>query len=260
MRMLRVVLCLLLVAPAVVFAQEPPQNRQAPPTEEQPKQGPKVLIAVHGISQRATSTSTGTVRFPQYDEEGTTEFTQKFGGASGFGFEAGYRVWRNAYAGVGYTRSATSGTGSVSLSVPHPVFFGQARTATEAINGAKQKVQAVNLWAGWQFPISGPMDVILSAGPSFVTVRRDVAVEETFTEGPAPYTSIVAGSPRVESRSKTVTGVQVAATFNYRITRILGASGTLRYLGATADIQGPAGVARASAGGLSIGAGVQFVF
>jgi hypothetical protein len=222
--------------------------------------GPRYLITVHGVTQRATSSTTAQLTFAQYDETASATFEQQFKPGTGFWIAGGYRIWQQAYAGVGFSQSTGKATGSVALSVPHPLLYDTPRTGTRAIDGARQRVQAVNLWAGWRVPLIDRVDVLASLGPSFVTVRRDVAEAITFDEAGAPYSSIVVNNTTLARRSKSVVGVQIGAEVGVKLTSMIAASAGFRYLHANATIDGAAGSSKAKAGGFTAGGGVRLAF
>ena len=222
--------------------------------------GDRFLVGIHGISQQATATAAATLGFAVYEEDGTSQLSQQYGRVAGFWIESGCRFWRNAYAGVAYSRSTGTGRASVSMSVPHPLISNEPRSATRSIDGAKQSVEGIHLWAAWRLPLKGSFDVLLSAGPSFVKLRRDTATGATFEEGPEPFTTISVGNVTMERRSKSVVGGQVGAALTFRITRSLGATGCVRYVHAKPALDGAAGASKTSVGGLTAGGGLRLLF
>ncbi len=247
MRIVLAACSLLLLGPGLAAAQMAPQDKG-------------VFVAFQGVFQGGKSTTGGTIGFPLYDEEATSSFSQEYGRGGGISMAGGYRVWKDAYAGAGYALTCTDGQGTVSASLPHPVLYGAPRTATGAIEEARQWGRTLYIWAGWRMEVAGPLEVLLTAGPAFVTARRDVAVEAAFDEGPEPFTTVTLQSPRTERRSKSAAGAGFGATFTYRLHRYAGASATLQYIGVNPKINGVAGTSTAKVGGLSLGMGFGLFF
>ncbi len=251
MRTLAASSLLLLFLPCAVSAQEPPD----------PDLAPRAFVAVYGIGQGATSRTTSTLEFSAYDEAGTAEYSQKYGLGAGFWIEGAFRFRPDLLAGIAFSQSSVGSTGTVTMSVPHPLLYNAPRSGSHSIDGAKQRVRGVHLWAGWRLLSAGRVDMHVQGGPSILMVRRDVATgPAAFSESGDQFTAVDVANPTSVRRSKSTAGVNIGATVGIRLTRSLDATGTLRYVYARPSIAGAVGSSKATVGGATFGGGLRLNF
>ena len=116
-------------------------------------------------------------------------------------------------------------------------------------------------------PVTRRIQLGVMAGPSFFTVRQDVASpirSRTEINDPAPYTSLSIPSVTVTEYKDSPVGGNIAVDVTYLVTRFLGVGGFARYAAASLDLPVPEGVTRSDtkfkAGGGQAGAGLRVRF
>lgn len=210
-------------------------------------------------SEEISRSSTFTV----YNEQGSIETTGTFGSFGIFDFAVGARVINNFAIGLAYHAGDTTGSGTYSASVPHPLFFDRPRTVTGSFDDAKRDEHATHLMFGYVLPLGEKYDVMVYVGPSWFHVSQQLVTNVTFTEVGPPYTDITV-LPAIETVKKGATGYNVGVdgsyflytTDSYRI----GVGGFLRFTGATADLDVTGGTVSTDLGGTQLGFGARLRF
>ena len=82
-------------------------------------------------------TFTDTQHSPSTMRSGAVAAAHSIGGGTLFDIGAGARVWKSVGIGIGYSTISNKNDATVSVSVPHPVIFGQSRTATATAAGSR---------------------------------------------------------------------------------------------------------------------------
>jgi hypothetical protein len=190
---------------------------------------------VESGSSAMTDTRTSTI----YDESATITSSSSFTSGSLFDVGVGVRVWRNLTVGAAYHQEQNDTDGTVTGSIPSPIFFNRPRqlSATEALN---RKELATHLVFGWMVPIGSKFDVMVSAGPSFFRITQDTVSDVTPTETSSGFTTVGASIDTTE-RSKSVTGYHVGVDATYILwsndSIRVGAGGFVRFTQASTDIE-----------------------
>lgn len=189
--------------------------------------------------------------FTLYDEAATLTTSQTIGNGAAFDVSGGYRVWHGLAIGAGFSTFAKKSTSSVVASIPHPLFFGQAKTVNASATDLEHTERGIHVQAVWFVPITGKMDVALSAGPSFIQVNQQLV----------PSTTVPAGTQNVNVVVGTVTGTAKGANVgfdvNYLFARNFGAGIFIRYAGGSIDLPGAPGL---KVGGFQTGLGARIRF
>ena len=191
--------------------------------------------------------------FELYGENGSVSTTQDVGGGGLFDFSAGYKVWRNLAVGVGYSHSGSDADVAIAASVPDPVFFDRLRGLTAVASGAEHSENVFHIQATWVMPVTDAIDVAVSFGPSFYSVKQQVPTAITVNE-PGPTLN----QTTIEEHSESGVGFNLGMDVNYFFTSRIGAGLLLRYTGASVDI--PNTTDSLGVGGFQIGVGARFRF
>lgn len=164
--------------------------------------------------ESGNSDFTDTRTFSIYDETGTLTSTSSFSSGSLFDVGVGFRVWRNFSVGAAYHQEQNTADGTLTGTVPHPIFFNQPRSFTTTVPGLLRKENAEHLVLGWTVPLGNKLDVMLYAGPSFFRVQQDVVSDFKTSESGSPFTQVLV-TPTVATRKKSVTGYNVGTDISY---------------------------------------------
>jgi hypothetical protein len=225
-----------------------------------------VNIAGQAREQAFTETST----FAIYNESGASATTHVIGGGPLFDISAGARVWNDVGVAIGYTSFGDTDDAGITARVPHPIIFGQPREETTTASGLKHSQKAVHLQFLWIKPYRNQFEVAFFIGPSFFTVRQDLAtVRRADIADPPPLIRSVT-TTRVKD---SATGINIGVDGTYLINRIPGLSMVpqkmvgvgvfARYVGASIDLPSAEGATisdEISAGGFQAGVGLRLRF
>jgi opacity protein-like surface antigen len=178
--------------------------------------------------------------------------TQDVAGGVFFEFSAGYKVWRNLAAGIGYSRVSSSGDLNFEAEIPDPDFFDNPRLVSATIPDAHHSQNALHLTGTWMMPVTDKVDVGFQFGPTIFFVSQDLPGNIQVTE-PGPV--VVAG---LESESKTTMGIHLGVDATYLVTPRIGVGGLFRYVWGSADFGDSS--ESLTLGGLQIGVGLRYRF
>jgi len=235
-----------------------------------PPETPMYFFSLNIAGQAREQTFTETSTFAIYNESGAAATTHAIGGGPLFDISAGARVWRNVGVAIGYTKFNDDDEAGITARVPHPIIFGQPREESTTASGLKHSQNAVHLQFLWIVPYKNQFEVALFIGPSFFTVRQDLAtVRRADIADPPPLIRSVS----VTRVKDSATGINVGVDGTYLITRIPGLSVVpekmvgvgvfARYVGASIDIPSAQGATISddlSAGGFQAGVGLRLRF
>jgi hypothetical protein len=164
---------------------------------------------------------------------------------------AGYRVWHNVTAGLGYSYTSSKANGTITASVPDPIKFDNPRTVNASANGLKHSESALHFSATWMMPVTDKVDVGFSFGPTIFFVKQDIATGLTVTE-PVPTVNTVL----VDAQKKTTVGINLGVDATYMLNKRYGVGGLARYTWGSAKLPG----ADLTVGGLQLGGGLRYRF
>jgi hypothetical protein len=215
---------------------------------------------VNGGKQTKARTQTMGDSFVLYDETARWDTAIGVGSSSIFDISGGVRLWQNLAVGVGVTTYSDTATATVAASVPDPLFFDRPHASSLDVTGLEHKERAVHLSAVYVLPIVDRLDVMVSAGPSFFSLKKDLVTDVTVPSG---GTSISAATRATIDRSKS--GGHIGLDIQYVILpgladRIgLGVGAFVRYGKATIDAA-EVREGKIEVGGLNYGGGLRVRF
>lgn len=213
----------------------------------------KGYVSVNGGAQAGSHDLSESGSFALYDETATFTSTNKVKGGALFDVGGAYRVWgKNLLAGVSISHVSSKSDGSLTGSIPDPVFFDRPRAVTKAFSGLKHAETAVHLAAIWMMPVANKIDVGLFAGPTIFSIKQDTIPSLTITEpGPTVTTA-------VSSASKTAVGFNVGVDAQYMLRKKIGVGVVARYAGGSVSLPGAS--KKLTVGGFQIGVGGRLRF
>jgi len=205
-------------------------------------------------SQTIARRHTNEGSLPLYEEVATWDSSFGVGNNTLIDVSGGVRLWRNFGVGVGFSSYKDTASASVNASIPDTLIFDSPHASSATVDGLEHKERAVHLSAVFVLPIIDKLDVTVSAGPSFYTLKKDVVSNITVANG---ATSI--GSVQTSNLSENTTGGHVGFDVRYRIYKWIGAGVFARY--STASINTDAvSEGKIEVGGLNYGGGLRIVF
>jgi hypothetical protein len=198
-----------------------------------------------------------------YGEQGSLSVSQAVDSGAMVDLSVGARVWRNISAGIAYHQGGTSSESSVEGTIPHPLFFNRPRALAMTVTDLDRTERAVHLQLGYMVPLTDRIDVHVTFGPSFFTLRQDVVADITPLESGNFET--VDGTPVIVEREDSPVGFNIGADVSYTVyTRDrlkLGGGMFIRYAGASGDVQLlDEDVVDSDVGGLQVGFGARVRF
>jgi hypothetical protein len=214
----------------------------------------KGYVTVNGGGQASSHDLSESGSFPLYDETATFSSTNKVKGGGMFDIGGAYKVWKNnLLVGVSFSHVASKSNGSVTGSIPDPVFFDRPRAVTKDFNGLKHSENAVHIDAIWMMPVANKLDIAFFLGPTIFSVKQDTIPSPlTITEpGPTITTAVV-------SSSKSTAGFNIGADVQYLLAKKWGVGGLVRY--SVGSVSLPGASEKLTVGGFQIGGGLRLRF
>jgi hypothetical protein len=209
------------------------------------------FLSINVGAQPQRRTVRTSMTFPLYDETAAVTSSQPIKNGPMFDITGGYRAWRSVAVAVGVSSFSTSGTSSVTASIPDPGFFDRARTIVQDATGLGRREIGVHLQAVWSRPMTDRIEVSLSAGPSIIRVSQQLAATVTV---PARTQNV---NLVEETQSGTALGANVGFDGSYMLTPQYGLGVFLRYAGASVDLPAVSGL---KVGGVQGGFGFRARF
>jgi hypothetical protein len=202
-------------------------------------------VNIGGQTQSVTLATSST--FSLFGETGATSSNVTVGRGLMFDAGAGYFVRKNFAAGAMVTVFTRKPAGTVSIAIPDPIAFGSP-TVLSASPQLTQTEVGAHIKLAYRVPLHDKFDVVLSGGPSFVHLNKDI-VAAAVTNGTPLIT--------VATQSGSGVGAHGGVDLNYRFTPRLGGGLFARYIAAQVDLPAASGI---SVGGFQGGLGLRLVF
>jgi hypothetical protein len=253
--------------------QKPVSTQPAEVQEPDPTLGPppaeRFYVNLSGGFQAKSETIREAGSFDIYDEPAQFTLGREIEGGGLFDIGGGVRFMRRFGAGLSYTqRVKTTDDITADVTVPHPLFGPEPRSASVQVGGVGYSERAVHLQAAYFLPLTTRIDIAFFVGPSFFTVDLDRASigPENVQEGPFPFTTVSLSGATISGRSESAVGFNIGVDGTYLVTRRFGGhfgGGLfLRYSRASVDIPAVAGGGSVGvdAGGFEVGGGLRVRF
>jgi hypothetical protein len=220
-------------------------------------------ISANAAQQTLTTTVTQTQTFDLYFEQGSFTFERTIPAATIFDLGVTVRLWRGLHAGAAVSIFDTTGSGTVTARVPHPLRFSKARTTAGDIAGAMRREVGQHLMFGWAIPTNHDLDFLLFAGPSiFATEQLFVrSLNFALDKEVFPFDEVAFPSAQTDRRRENVVGYNAGVDMSWRFMRNIGVGLLLRYSSGRKDFT-PTGVSpvEITVGGLQAGGGLRLAF
>jgi hypothetical protein len=256
--------------PQPARAQEPAPapTPQAPPMpDDQDDDESRFFFSVNMGGQSKEQSFSDSSTFTIYNESGAVASAQSFGGGTLFDVGAGARIWKGLGIGIAYSTVKNFNPASLSVRVPHPVLFGQSRTATATVEDLEHSENVVHVQFLWMIPLTSKFHITAMVGPSFFTVRQTVASVRAPQDivDPAPFNNLSIRTATLTDIKDSPVGFNIGADGTYVVRTIkgvgIGVGGFVRFTSASIDLATEAtGDAKLKAGGPQGGAGLRVRF
>jgi hypothetical protein len=252
-------LCAAALGAASARAQTPvPAPEDAGPPASAGRTGSRFSVLLGGALAMAHAHFTGERRFTEFAEEGRLDgdYTRGMGPA----FELGLEFAPHPRLGValhfnGISRDSSS---SYAADLPHPLYLGQPRQVTGAVDGLSYRERVVHLDLAYRRS-RGRLRYGVFAGPSYANVRAELLDTVQYQqEYPFDAVRVTEVTSRVSSASAF--GFNVGLELDYRVGGPAAAALLVRYHRVSPDLPDSAGTVELDAGGLQVGAGLRFFF
>jgi hypothetical protein len=228
-----------------------------------------VFFNVNFAGQAGEHTFTETATSPKYNETAAVATSHAVGGGPVFDISIGKeRVWRSLAVAIGYSRFSDDDDAGVTARVPHPLVFGSPRTESLTASGLEHSENVVHLQFMWMIPYRERFKLALFAGPSFFSVRQDLAtVEAGNISDTIPVSNVRISSLTVTKVKKSGAGFNIGADGSYHVREIsgvaIGVGLFARFVGASVNLPGAAGATLnddLEVGGFQGGGGLRLGF
>jgi hypothetical protein len=214
-------------------------------------------LSINGIYEGGTSAFTQKQAWLSFAETATVTVDYPAKNAPGFGFDAGFRVWKNLAVGLGVTYVTRSTTTGVTGTLPNPLYLNRPITLSGDFN-ANNTEMGLHLQAAWVVPMPPKMQLVLFAGPSIFSVKQTIVQVQGIGLSAYPFESGSISSAATTDASKTAIGFGAGADVEYFFTRTIGVGGIVRFTRASVSfpVEGQTAV-DVNAGGFQAGVGLR---
>jgi hypothetical protein len=219
----------------------------------------RVWVSVSGGVQPTTNSFADAFDLPLYVEQEHVAITYPVKSGAVIAASGGYRVWKRLTIGFGVTRYNQHGSSSVTAELPHPFFDNQFRHVEGSVDTTRTEVGG-HLLIGWMLPLSDRLRVIVTAGPSVLSVGQTLVTGVLFSEA-FPYDTATFTGASTTNSTVTATGFNAGADVFWMFSRRIGAGGLVQVTRARAkENAGNGRTLSIDAGGAQVGGGLRFVF
>jgi hypothetical protein len=223
-------------------------------------QEPSRWLLGAGGALQATNDFRDNVTFVLNAEGGDLNADYRVGVGRLFDAEAGVRVWRDLVVGMGVSYFDKQGRVDVDARIPHPFFFNRPRTISGEAHEIRRTEVGVHVSAGWLFPLTERLDLLLSGGPSYIRLRQALVDQVAFTEV-FPFNSATFTGVSTTINEDGSFGLNAGADLTVRFYRHFGIGSRLRFSRASATVASPDGdQVSIDVGGLQFVAGLRMRF
>ena len=219
----------------------------------------RIWFSISGGVQPTVNSFSNTFDVPLYQETENVSIDYPVKGSALVAASGGYRVWKQLALGLGVTRSSRRAPATVDARLPHPFFDNRFREIQGTTPATRSEVGA-HLLIGWMMPLTDKFRVLITAGPSVLSVSQTLVTDVEFTET-YPYDTATFKNATTKTATVTKAGFNAGADLFWIFSRRIGAGGMVQVTRARA--KEPAGTGRTvsvDAGGAQVGIGLRLVF
>jgi len=221
----------------------------------------RLVVSINGGVQPVSQDVGRSTTFVLYDESVTVETAQTINSGGLFDVGAALRISGRFGLGVAYSQMQSTGSATISGTLPHPLFFDRPRPLSAPADGLDHREQAVHVQALFLVPFVEKVDFVLSAGPSFFKTHQDFARGVSFSEVPPDFTSVTIDAVDIATYAKNSVGFNVGVDATYMVSRMFGVGAMVRYTRSPVTFElGEGQTAALKSGNIQLGAGLRLRF
>ena len=237
------------------------QGTAARPASQASEQAPRVRISINLGSQLSSIAFAGRTTQPVYLENAVVDTS--YGVGSGLTIDGGvlFRVGAGFHIGVAVSSFSKRRDGSVAATIPHPFFFNKPRPIDGTAPNLERNELVTHLQAAYVLS-PGKLDIALSAGPSWFSVKQGLVTGVTFTEIYPYDTTTFAAASTTSVRASSKVGFNVGLDIGVRLSKKVGVGALARFSQTTVEfpVAGAATNPTSRAGGVEAAAGLRLYF
>ena len=216
-------------------------------------------FSVNGGVQPTTHSFSDAFDVPLNAESETVAIAYPVTGGAIVAASGGCRVWKRLALGLGVTRYSRTEPATIDARVPHPFLDNQFRDVHGTAPATRRELGA-HLLAGWMVPITDRIRLLVTAGPSLLSVRQSLVTAVDVTET-YPYDTATFKSATTTDSTASAVGFNAGADVFWMFSRHVGAGAMMQIT--RARVKEPADGGRTiavDAGGVQAGGGLRFSF
>jgi len=215
--------------------------------QDAPWAGARAFLDVNVGAQPQRHDATASSSFSLYDEVATVVSSVPVRNGAIVEVGGGYRITRHVAVAAAFSSFGRSSVGTLSASIPDSIFYGQPAKVDAQTAALDHAERAVHVEAVWSAPVSRKVEVSLSAGPSFIHVRQQIA---TMALPAGAAEAIVATT----TETGTAIGANVGFETHYMFAPRFGVGLFVRYAAGSVDLPSVPGL---KVGGVRTGLGFR---
>lgn len=219
----------------------------------------RFLISASGAFQGTATDFSDSITFTEFVEEGRINTGYEVDTGPAFDGLVAVRLVGNFGVGVGVSYFTRRDAAQVDARVPHPFFFNRHRTVGGEVPSIRRSEVAAHLQAVYLQPITRTFDLLVSGGPSVVTVEQTLVSRIEYAHA-FPFDDATFQSAGTRRERERVAGFNVGADLTWRLWRRVGIGGGVRVIRARADLLSTGHDVQVDAGGVQGSLGIRAKF
>lgn len=199
-----------------------------------------------------------------YDETANIDIAQTYESGPLIDVGGSYMLFGKWGVGVAYNHTSGDGNAAIAAQIPDPKVFDNPRAMSLSANGLKHNEDAVHVDLLYRFAATPKIDVTVSGGPTFFSMKQEFVTEFAVSETSAPPGPYVNPTvvPTVTGVKKSPVGFNIGADATYMLTDSMGVGLLLRFAHAnpSLDVPNTPSPIEVRVGGFQIAGGFRYRF
>lgn len=219
----------------------------------------RLAVTASVLVAPGSRSAAGSRTFTEFHEPAEVRTGYAFGSGRGFDVSLDYTVGRRLGLRAALAHDTRSGSAELTATLPHPLYFGQPRTARQSLAGLTNGSSGLHL--GLSVHASArPLGFVVFAGPSLVQQSPPAAADDALRYRQSyPFDEVVLEPVPVRTVSRTLTGVHAGAAIEGRLSRRIGLTLQARFVRARGSLSlAPGSTLSLESGGVDVALGLTF--